>query len=157
MDRIRISDNFYLDEFQCGKGLPRLCPHCHGSVVIYPWFLNALQTARSMADVRFRINSGHRCLLHNRDVHAGLMFGKVYSELDPYPQSEVRKHDTSRHLWDAADIRPLTDDVEQKADVYRVIKSVFDKLGWSHYYDDNDFIHVDTRLVTSAYYSQEIG
>lgn len=40
------------------------CPCC-GEFYDWPEFLDILQNARTLASIPFKINSGHRCALHN--------------------------------------------------------------------------------------------
>lgn len=43
------------------------CPCC-GEEYYWPEFLDILQAARELAGIPFKINSGHRCALHNARV-----------------------------------------------------------------------------------------
>jgi hypothetical protein len=51
--------NFEISEFQC---------KCCGEVKMEAAFLEALDNARGVADMPFRINSGYRCPKYNVDV-----------------------------------------------------------------------------------------
>ena len=57
INRIKISENFFLDEFQC---------RCCHSVKIEPELLEELQNMRTKAKFPFVLNSAYRCIEHNR-------------------------------------------------------------------------------------------
>ena len=63
INKIKISKNFFLDEFQC-KG-----KNCCGNLVkIYPEMIKLLQKCRSGIGMPIIINSGYRCPIHNKAV-----------------------------------------------------------------------------------------
>ena len=51
--------HFQLSEFQCP---------CCGALGMHDTFLERLDEARLLADIPFKINSGFRCLKHNKEV-----------------------------------------------------------------------------------------
>jgi hypothetical protein len=54
--------HFRVDEFEC--------PCCHQQHM-HPRFLERLDTARDISGVPYHINSGWRCVNHNREVGGG--------------------------------------------------------------------------------------
>lgn len=110
--REKLSENFYRDEFAC-KGL-----HCCGhSAPISDELIMRLERYRAIIGGPLRINSGFRCLIHNRDIGS---------------------YDGSQHpRGNAADInadgRDIDDMFRQAVPVFEYVK----KYGWG--------IHVDTR------------
>jgi hypothetical protein len=153
-NRLKLDDtHFYLDEFACGRNhpprLPDGCPYCGGSVVLYPWLLRPLERVRNKfadPDVPFRIKSGHRCRNYNRDIYALVLFEKLFAQLNPAERAEVMGHDTSRHLLDAVDIEPVTDDKGVIESVYEELEQEFAKHGYT--YRGAGFIHCDVRNIT---------
>lgn len=57
INRIKLTENFWLDEFQCS------C--CH-QVKIEPELLEKLQKLRTMVNFPFVLNSAFRCIAHNK-------------------------------------------------------------------------------------------
>ena len=96
------------------------CPDC-GENHMDISFLERLDTARGLAGVPFKINSGYRCPKHNKAVGGS---------------------PTSSHLTGhAADIEFLTDRARGKA-IAAFIKAGFLRLGIAHTY-----IHVDDDIA----------
>ena len=62
-NRIKVSRNFYLDEFQC-KG--KNC--CGGVVKLDPKLLSVIQKVRCYFQKPVIITSGYRCPIHNKKV-----------------------------------------------------------------------------------------
>lgn len=60
MGRIRITENFYLDEFICKGGC--------GANHINPNLVHRLQVIRDIIQVEMIVTSGFRCWLHNEQV-----------------------------------------------------------------------------------------
>jgi len=62
-----LSAHFSLDEFRCKvNGKP--CPHCHGSVIVVPALIEALEDIREFSGISIQITSGYRCAAHNAEV-----------------------------------------------------------------------------------------
>lgn len=61
--RVRITENFYLDEFVCPDGC--------GSDHINPNLLHRLQVIRDIIQVPMIITSGVRCQFHNESKQVG--------------------------------------------------------------------------------------
>ncbi len=62
-NHLKISKNFWLDEFQC-KG-ENCCGH---SVKIDSEVIKLLQKLRKEVDKAITVTSGYRCIIHNKDV-----------------------------------------------------------------------------------------
>lgn len=110
-----LTKNFSRHEFAC--------KHC-GKIVVHPCLVAMLQKIRDEVDGPIIINSGFRCLVHNRAIGSG---------------------DTSRHVKGmAADIR--SPDINA-LELYNLIMDMWEKgelpeLGGIGKYDS--FVHVDT-------------
>ena len=63
MNDIKVSQDFYLREFQC-KG--KNC--CGGAVKLQKLLLDKLQAMRTEVGQELIVNSGYRCPVHNRTV-----------------------------------------------------------------------------------------
>jgi uncharacterized protein YcbK (DUF882 family) len=62
-----LSAHFSLDEFRCkANGQP--CPHCHGSVIVVPALIDALESIREFSGLPIQITSGYRCAKHNASL-----------------------------------------------------------------------------------------
>ena len=59
MNNIKVSDNFTLREFQC---------RCCGQVKLHSELLRRLQAMRTESGRPIIVNSGYRCVAHNRAV-----------------------------------------------------------------------------------------
>jgi len=60
---MRLSSNFNSNEFKC-----KCCGQLPNTKEFHEEFIDRLQAARTIAGIRFDINSGYRCQNHNRAV-----------------------------------------------------------------------------------------
>lgn len=98
MNNIIISPNFKLYEFQCP---------CCSRVMIHKRLIEAIQVLHDLVGQPLVINSGYRCLNHNRTLWAGILFDCYYYELTDEEIPQVKAHDKSQHVFGkAADVRP---------------------------------------------------
>jgi len=104
-----MSKFFKLKEFECkcGCGLNNVAPE----------LIEKLDTARSLADIPFIINSGCRCTKHNADIGGS----ESSSHLGGFAVDLKCKQSVSRFLM-----------------IQNLIKAGFNRIGLS-----KDFIHVD--------------
>jgi uncharacterized protein YcbK (DUF882 family) len=108
---------FTIDEFdcKCGCGFNNIKKH----------FLLRLDNARKIAELPFIINSGCRCIDHNKNIN-----GVV----------------NSSHLYGiAADIK-----TKNNIERYKIVQSLID-VGFFRIGIANNFIHVDEDLSKSKY------
>ena len=104
---------------------PMLACPCCGQINIDPGFLSKIDEARGDAGVPFHINSGCRCVGHDRSLHMGEVAAGAYNA-------------TSSHIKGLAlDIRAKSDEAR-----YRIVKSLL-KCGFRRMGIANTFIHVD--------------
>ena len=129
MDRVQLTENFYLDEFQCS------C--CGGVHYLKGELIQKLQQARDHFGKGLIVTSGSRC----RDHHI-----EIYAELN----RPVVKN--SRHLSGmAADIAYADGSAFSIEDI-EYLKTVFGGIGLP---DSREWMHVDTGPKRYWYYEGE--
>ena len=158
MNRIRLEDTpFHYDEFQCGgrhrnlRYFPDGCPYCYGTTLILPWVFRPLIKVRIEFGVPIAIMSGHRCPDYNRDIHALIAYNRLYNDCSDFEKGCIRDdHDSSRHLIDALDLRPLTNDAALKERVYARLTEIYSPYGYCYVNKAHGFGHFDTRYLTKS-------